>query len=62
MVHQLMDKVSPQELEKLHVDTMYAVHGRAVFPSDSNGVPFTAAYIESMEVFLHRTLHGNQKD
>ncbi|MGI6123720.1 MAG: manganese catalase family protein [Acetivibrionales bacterium] len=49
MVHQLMDKVPPKELEKLHVDTNYVIHGRAVYPSDSNGVPFTAAYIESME-------------
>jgi len=49
MVHQLMDGVSPEELKKLHVDTLYAVHGKAVYPSDSNGIPFTAAYIESMQ-------------
>ncbi|NMA66321.1 MAG: manganese catalase family protein [Clostridiaceae bacterium] len=49
MVHQLMDGVSPDELKKLHVDTLYSVHGNAVYPSDSNGVPFTAAYIESMQ-------------
>lgn len=48
MIHQLMDNVPPEELEKLHVDTNYAIHGMGVYPSDSNGVPFTAAYIESM--------------
>ncbi len=64
MVHQLMDKVSPEELEKLHLDTMYAIHGRAVYPSDSNGVPFTAAYIESMEdpiANLNEDLAAEQK-
>lgn len=48
MIHQLTDGVPPKELEKLHVDTFYAIHGSGVYPSDSNGVPFTAAYIESM--------------
>lgn len=64
MVHQLMDKVPPKELERLHVDTLYAVHGRAVYPSDSNGVPFTAAYIESMEdpiANLNENLAAEQK-
>jgi len=48
MIHQLTDGVPPKELEKLHVDTFYSIHGSGVYPSDSNGVPFTAAYIESM--------------
>ena len=64
MVHQLMDGVPPKELERLHVDTFYAVHGSGVFPSDSNGVPFTAAYIESMSdpiANLNEDLAAEQK-
>lgn len=64
MVHQLMDNVPPKELEKLHVDTLYAVHGYGVYPSDSNGVPFTAAYIESMSdpiANLNENLAAEQK-
>jgi spore coat protein JC len=64
MVHQLMDKVPPKELEKLHVDTLYAIHGNGIHPSDSNGVPFTAAYIESMEdpiANLNEDLAAEQK-
>lgn len=64
MVHQLMDKVDPKELEKLHLDTYYAIHGRSVYPSDSNGIPFTAAYIESMEdpiANLNEDLAAEQK-
>lgn len=64
MVHQLMDKVPAKELERLHVDTTYAIHGRGIHPSDSNGVPFTAAYIESMEdpiANLNEDLAAEQK-
>jgi spore coat protein JC len=64
MIHQLMDKVDPKELERLHVDTTYAIHGRGIHPSDSNGVPFTAAYIESMEdpiANLNEDLAAEQK-
>ena len=48
MISQLVKDVPPQELERMGFGSVYAIHGKGVYPSDSNGVPFTAAYIESM--------------
>lgn len=64
MVHQLMDKVPPEELKKLHLDTYYSIHGWGVYPSDSNGVPFSAGSIESMSdpiANLNEDLAAEQK-
>lgn len=48
MISQLVKDVPPKELERMGFGSIYAIHGKGVYPSDSNGVPFTAAYIESM--------------
>lgn len=64
MVTQLVKDVPPQELERMGFGSMYAVHGKGVYPSDSNGVPFTAAYIESMSdpiTNLNEDLAAEQK-
>ncbi|MBQ1893206.1 MAG: manganese catalase family protein [Clostridia bacterium] len=47
MILQSMENASLQELERAGLIGHYAMHGRAVYPSDPNGVPFTASYIQS---------------
>jgi spore coat protein JC len=47
MILQSMENASLQELERAGIIGHYAMHGRAVYPSDPNGVPFTASYIQS---------------
>ncbi len=45
MVRQLIKDASIEELKRAGLDTHYVEHKKGVFPSDSNGVPFTTAYI-----------------
>ena len=45
MVTQLMNGASIEELEANGLGTTYVQHNHALFPADSNGVPFTSAYI-----------------
>ena len=47
MILQTMENASLQELERAGLVGQYTMHGRAVYPSDPNGVPFTASYIQS---------------
>jgi len=64
MVSQLVKDVPPLELERMGFGSVYAIHGKGVYPSDSNGVPFTAAYIESMSdpiANLNEDLAAEQK-
>ena len=44
MIYQLMKDATIEELAAVGLDTHYAEHNRALFPTDANGVPFTAAY------------------
>ena len=44
MVYQLMKGASVEELINHGLSSQYVQHDHALFPSDSNGVPFTAAY------------------
>lgn len=44
MVYQLTKDATLKELKEAGLDTSYAEHGKDIFPSDSNGVPFTTAY------------------
>ena len=48
MVSQLTKDASIKELEDAGLSSYYTEHGKGIYPSDSNGVPFTAAYIASM--------------
>lgn len=64
MITQLVKDVPPKELERMGFGSIYAIHGKGVYPSDSNGVPFTAAYIESMSdpiTNLNEDLAAEQK-
>lgn len=47
MVYQLMKGASLKELKEAGLDSMYAEHGYGIYPTDSNGIPFTAAYFAS---------------
>lgn len=47
MILQTVENASIQELEAAGLAGHYTMHGRAVYPADPNGVPFTASYIQS---------------
>ena len=44
MIYQLMKDATLEELQQAGLDTHYAEHAKALFPTDANGVPFTVAY------------------
>lgn len=44
MIYQLTKDASLEELKEAGLDTFYVEHGKSTFPTDSNGVPFTATY------------------
>ena len=44
MIYQLMKDASIVELKEAGLDTHYAEHGKGLYPTDANGVPFTVAY------------------
>ena len=48
MVSQLMKGATLKELEDAGLSTMYVEHGKGIYPTDSNGVPFTVAYFNSV--------------
>lgn len=48
MVNQLMSGATIKELEDAGLGSNYTEHGYGIYPSDSNGVPFTASYFASV--------------
>lgn len=44
MIYQLTKDASIEELEEAGLGSNYVEHNRALYPTDSNGVPFTVAY------------------
>lgn len=44
MIYQLTRDASIDELKKAGLDCHYAAHGKGLYPTDVNGVPFTVAY------------------
>ena len=44
MIYQLMKDATIDELKAAGLDTHYAEHGKGLYPTDANGVPFTVAY------------------
>ncbi|MDT8716360.1 manganese catalase family protein [Clostridium sp. 19966] len=64
MVYQLMDGATVEELKEAGLGGHYAQHGRALFFNDANGVPWTAAYIQTSDspvVDLHEDMAAEQK-
>ena len=45
MIYQLMKDASMEELREAGLDSHYAEHSKALYPTDANGVPFTVTYI-----------------
>jgi len=48
MIYQLMKGATIEEIKAAGLDTHYAEHDSALYPTDSNGVPFTAAYFAAV--------------
>lgn len=44
MIYQLMKDATIEEIKAAGLDAHYAEHERSLYPTDTNGVPFTAAY------------------
>ena len=44
MIYQLMKDATLAEIKEAGMDTHYAEHGKGLYPTDANGVPFTVAY------------------
>lgn len=44
MIYQLMKGATIEEIRNAGLDSHYAEHQRAVYPTDANGVPFTVSY------------------
>ncbi len=42
MVHMLTKDASLEEMKEAGLESVYAEHGKGIYPSDSNGVPFSA--------------------
>ena len=47
IVYQLTRNLTPEEIEKAGFQTYFVNHTTGIYPSDANGTPFTAAYIQS---------------
>lgn len=47
MVHMLTKDATLEELKEAGLEATYVEHGKGIYPMDSNGVPFTAAYFAS---------------
>ena len=45
MLYQLLNGATVDEMKEAGLECHYAEHGLGLFPTDSNGVPFTAGYI-----------------
>jgi spore coat protein JC len=64
MVYQLLKDVPPQQLRRKGLGAQYTQHDHALYPSDANGVPWTAAYIQSTGdpvTDLHEDMAAEQK-
>ena len=44
MIYQLLKDATLEELKEAGLDSHYAEHAKALFPTDANGVPFTTSY------------------
>ena len=44
MIYQLLKDATAKEMKEAGLDSHYAEHKNALYPTDANGVPFTASY------------------
>ncbi len=47
MVYQLMKDATFEEIKEAGLESHYAEHGKSLYPTDANGIPFTVAYFAS---------------
>lgn len=47
MIYQLMKDATLEEIKAAGLDSHYAEHGKDLYPTDAQGVPFTVAYFAS---------------
>ena len=47
MIEQLLEDATLEELKKNNLDGWYVSHKKGIFPSNQDGIPYTAAYIQS---------------
>ncbi len=47
MIYQLMKNATPEEIKAAGLDSHYAEHKKALYPTDANGVPFTITYVST---------------
>lgn len=48
MVHQLTKDATLEEMESAGLSSLYTEHGRGIYPTDANGVPFSATVFASV--------------
>lgn len=64
MVYQLTKDATADEMKAAGLGSHYAQHDNAIYPSDANGVPWSAAYIQSIGdpvTDLHEDMAAEQK-
>lgn len=64
IIYQATYGATPEEFKAAGLGGYYSQHARAQYPADPEGVPWTAAYIQSMEdpvAALHEDLDAEQK-
>jgi len=64
MVYKLTKGATPEELRRAGLGGYYAIWDKGIHPSDSNGVPWTAAYINTMGdpiADLHEDMAAEEK-
>ena len=47
MLYQLTKDATPEEMKRAGLESHYAEHNNALYPTDANGVPFTITYIST---------------
>lgn len=48
MIYQLTKDATPEELKEAGLGSYFTEHDHAIYPADANGIPWTAAYIQSI--------------
>ncbi|SJZ30478.1 manganese catalase family protein [Selenihalanaerobacter shriftii] len=64
LIYKLTQGVPVETLQEAGLGAHYAQHGRALFPHDAAGVPFTVAYLQSHQdpiANLHEDMAAEQK-
>ena len=64
MIHQLIKDASIEEIKENGLESWYTQHNKGIYPTDANGVPYTAAYIASTGnaiVDLHENMAAEEK-